>query len=829
MAEKERIKKASRIYHHQKTDLQGMKTNKARPIEASLPILGFNGDLLVSNNLDISFGLKLYLPEFLSCSEEQLYMLHDTFQRAVNLLPENTLLHKQDFFFTVTFDPSAEILEKSATSLNSDYLQHFAGRTGLKHESYLYVGLLNTGLLKNYLSSSLLFSGRPKQQENRLQEKAAELKSNLASVFAQGGIRTTAISREEAIGSSTAPGLIERYLTLNFHDGQPVLGGIDFRDRLRVMDSFVEILSLSDYTHLPSELKPSGVHPRTGLPVSMVCPVTFHLPFTHITNQFIYVPGQQEVKAMLESSYKKIYSLSRFSSENKVNAGLIENFLDTVQTTGEKIVKAHFNVILPDESIRELKKNKSEASSAFSMMNCFPYQHTFDLPLLFFASVPFSTQLPETELFLTQVPQACCLTNFEGEVKNSASPFIIRLSNRQEGSPVNIDLSDEPMEKHLIHNRNKIIIGGSGSGKSFFMNHLLRQYTENGNCHVVLLDVGRSYELLTRYLNEKLKEQGGAMMVEFTTENPISFNPFVTDGELDIERRQTILSVLYTIYKTELSEMEKDVIAHAVTSFFKTPQQEYSFNGFYRFCLDYIPALIDKQQLEFNSREFFFILGKYYKGGEYDYLLNKPMNTDEFFACPFMVFELDNIKDHPVIFPVATLIIMDIFLQKMRKLKGVRKVICIEEAWKAIATPQMAGYVKYFFKTIRKFFGEAMVVTQEVDDIISSPIVRDAIINNADTRILLDMSKFKNKFDQISQFLGLTQFQKEQILSINKNMASGRKYKEVFVSLGSYSRVFALEVSRAEYYCYTTEQKEKEQILGRIDENTTLLEVLRTM
>ena len=576
-----------------------MKTNKARPIEASLPILGFNGDLLVSNNLDISFGLKLYLPEFLSCSEEQLYMLHDTFQRAVNLLPENTMLHKQDFFFTATFDPSAEILENAATSLNRDYLQHFAGRTGLKHESYLYVSLLNTGLLKNYLTSSLLFSGRPKQQENRLQEKAAELKSNLASVFAQGGIRTTTISREEAIGSSTAPGLIERYLTLNFHDGQPVLGGIDFRDRLRVMDSFVEILSLSDYTHLPSELKPAGVHPRTGLPVSMVCPVTFHLPFTHITNQFIYVPGQQEVKAILESSYKKIYSLSRFSSENKVNAGLIENFLDTVQTTGEKIVKAHFNVIISDESIRELKKNKSEASSAFSMMNCFPYQHTFDLPLLFFASVPFSTQLPETELFLTQVPQACCLTNFEGEVKNSASPFFIRLSNRQEGSPVNIDLSDEPMEKHLIHNRNKIIIGGSGSGKSFFMNHLLRQYTENGNCHVVLLDVGRSYELLTKYLGEKLKEQGGAMMVEFTTENPISFNPFVTDGELDIERRQTILSVLYTIYKTELSEMEKDVIAHAVTSFFKTPQQEYSFNGFYRFCLDYIPALIDKQQLDF--------------------------------------------------------------------------------------------------------------------------------------------------------------------------------------------------------------------------------------
>jgi conjugation system TraG family ATPase len=232
--------------------------------------------------------------------------------------------------------------------------------------------------------------------------------------------------------------------------------------------------------------------------------------------------------------------------------------------------------------------------------------------------------------------------------------------------------------------------------------------------------------------------------------------------------------------------------------------------------------------LEFNCNEYFFILGKYYQGGEYDYLLNKPMQTDEFFSCPFLVFELDNIKDHPVIFPVATLIIMDIFLQKMRRLKGMRKVICIEEAWKAIATPQMAGYVKYFFKTIRKFFGEAMVVTQEVDDVISSPIIREAIVNNADTRILLDMGKFKNKFDQISSFLGLTEFQKEQILSINKNLPSGRKLKEVFIALGAYSRVFALEVSRAEYYCYTTEQKEKEAILEQIKNEKSVLNILNS-
>ena len=800
-----------------------------KPIEQALPVLGFNGDLMVSSKLDRSFGLKLHLPELLSCSREQLYMLHDTFGRAVNLLPVGTLMHKQDFFFVEHFHERGRNGKQGVSSLTDCYLEHFKGRPYLKHECYLYVSLLNHGLLKNYLGSALIFSKRASRMEARLTEKLKEVQANLMGLFTQSGIACEPVSQTEAIGDEKTPGLIERYLTLNFHKGQPVLGGIDFRDRLRVMDQFVEILSLSDYSHLPAELKPASENPTTGLPVSLVYPVTYNLPFSHVTNQFIYVPDQQQTKACLESSYKRIYSLSKFSTENKINAGLINQFLDTVQTTGEKIVKTHFNVMLFDGSISQLKQHKSETASAFSLMNCFPYQHSFDLPLLFFACVPFSTQLPESDLFITQVPQACCLTNFEGSIRNSKSDFTIHLSNRLEGCLVRIDISDEPMEKHLIHNRNKLVIGGSGSGKSFFTNHLLRQYAESGNCHIVLLDVGRSYELLTCYLDERLKDQGGAMMVEFTEENPISFNPFVLAGKPDVEKKQTILSVIYTIYKENLSEMEKDVIAHSLTEFFKTDGPERSFNGYYDFCRESIPALAKEQSLDFNCPEFFFILSKYYRGGEYDYLLNRQMNTDEFFRCPFIVFELDAIKDHGIIFPVATLIIMDIFLQKMRKLKGVRKLLVIEEAWKAIATPQMASYLKYYFKTIRKFFGEAMVVTQEVDDVISSPIIRDAIINNADTRILLDMGKFKNKFEQISQTLGLSEFQKEQILSINKNLPSDRKLKEVFISLGSYSRVFALETSRPEYFCYTSEQKEKELILSKPRDGQNFLQILQSM
>ena len=155
----------------------------------------------------------------------------------------------------------------------------------------------------------------------------------------------------------------------------------------------------------------------------------------------------------------------------------------------------------------------------------------------------------------------------------------------------------------------------------------------------------------------------------------------------------------------------------------------------------------------------------------------------------------------------------------MRRLKGVRKVLLLEEAWKAIAKEGMAGYVKYLFKTVRKYFGEAVVVTQEVDDIISSPIVKESIISNADCKILLDQRKYANKFDGIQSLLGLTEKEKSQILSINLSNDPRRLYKEVWIGLGGVqSAVYATEVSAEEYLCYTTEETEKMQFMARAEQ-----------
>ena len=244
----------------------------------------------------------------------------------------------------------------------------------------------------------------------------------------------------------------------------------------------------------------------------------------------------------------------------------------------------------------------------------------------------------------------------------------------------------------------------------------------------------------------------------------------------------------------------------------KMTVRKLSFNTFYEYALERIPQLMAEKKIAFNIDNFAAILEQFYRGGELESTLNNDLEQS-LFDERFIVFEIDKIKDDPVLFPIVVLIIMDVFLQKMRIKKG-RKALIIEEAWKAIASPTMAEYIKYLYKTVRKFHGIAGVVTQELNDVIDSPIVKEAIINNSDVKILLDQAKFKDRYDDIAAILGLTAVQRQQIFSINAlNNHEGRNYfKEVWICRGQVSDVYGVEEPPACYWAYTTERAEKEAL-----------------
>ena len=501
----------------------------------------------------------------------------------------------------------------------------------------------------------------------------------------------------------------------------------------------------------------------------------------------------------------------------------IEMYLNEAHSQGLRSVRCHCNVMAWAESESELKRIRNDVGSQLALMGCTPRHNTVDVPVLFWAAIPGNeADFPAEESFYTFLDQALCLFNEETNYRSSLSPFGIKMSDRLSGIPLHLDISDLPMKRGVITNRNKFILGPSGSGKSYLTNHLVRQYWEQGS-HILLVDTGNSYQGLCSLIHAKTKGRDGVYFT-YTEEAPIAFNPFyVEDGVYDVEKRESLKTLLLTLWKRESEEptrSEEVALSNAVNLYLSKLRADRSivpsFDTFYEFVeTDYRRLLEQKRvrEKDFDLANFLNVLEPYYKGGEYDYLLNSDKQLD-LLDKRFIVFELDNISSNRTLLPVVTLIIMETFISKMRRLKGVRKMILIEECWKALTSANMSAYIRYLFKTVRKYFGEAVVVTQEVDDIISSPIVKESIINNADCKILLDQRKYLSKFDGIQRLLGLTDKERAQILSINLSNDPKRRYKEVWIGLGGVqSAVYATETSVEEYLTYTTEESEKMQVM----------------
>jgi conjugation system TraG family ATPase len=610
-------------------------------------------------------------------------------------------------------------------------------------------------------------------------------------------------------------GLIERYCRLQGISEPRIIRDIQIGDEVKVGEKLCQVFSLADTEILPSACGPRINYDKystdaTKFSIGFAAPLGLLLPCNHIYNQYVLVEDVQATLHKQEKRRLKFQSLSAYSRENTISRDATNQFLNEAISQGRMPVKAHFNLLTFSDNAKGLRDIKNVVSAAMANIDAGTKQETDSAAQLFWAGIPGNAVgLPVHECFDTFAEQASCFFNAETNYQDSLSAVGLRLGDRISGMPLQVDISDEPIQKGICTNRNKFILGPSGSGKSVTCNHLMRSYIEQG-AHAVIVDVGHSYRGLCELL--------GGYYFTYSETEPIHFNPFYFEGQLDTEKKESIKTLLLALWKKDdesFSRSEYVALSNALQGYYDTNKTFPCFNGFYEFLQTGFAERLGEDKVkdkDFDLSNFLYVLRPYYKGGEFDYLLNADEALD-LLEQRLIVFELDNIKDHPILFPVVTLIIMEVFISKMRKLKGIRKIILIEEAWKAIARQGMAGYIKYLFKTVRKFFGEAIVVTQDVEDIISSPVVKDAIINNSDCKILLDQSKYLNKFKYIQDLLGLTEKEKTLVLSLNKANDPNLKYKEVFISLGgTYAKVYRVELSLEEYLAYTTEEKEKVQV-----------------
>ncbi|WP_354004784.1 TraG family conjugative transposon ATPase [Olivibacter sp. 47] len=786
-------------------------------LEEVLPIMDVEHNCIISKKGDITIGYRMELPELFTLVGEDYEALHQSWIKAIKVLPKHCVVHKQDWVIEKSFSYPHD----NRSFLTDAAARHFNGRKYFDHTAYLFLTKKPEGRKPgSSMASHLIGPGIIPEQlinDRMLQEFSASCQQFRQIINDSGLASMQRLKDGDLLSTGKKAGIIERYCYLSEKEDSPIVKDIQIEgEEFKIGRQRVELYALSDAADLPS-LSGSRITydrfstDRSSFSVGFASSLGLLLPCNHIYNQFIVLEDPQKTIVKLEKKRLRLQSLAAYSRENAIAWEATNAFLNEAIGQQRLPVKSHFNVIVWAENREELKDLRNQVTTAMSRIDASTKLETVGAAQLFWAGIPGNAaDLPLNECFDTFAEQSACFLNVDTNYQSDPSGTGIRFCDRLSARPVFTDFFIGPRKKGITSNMGTLICGSSGGGKSMTTNHILHSLYNQG-AHCVVVDIGASYRALCEML--------GGYYFTYTEDDPIRFNPFyLPAGQvLDTEKKESLKALLVSLWKEEnesFNRSEYVALSNAISGYYRLLASDKnifpSFDTFYEYLRDTYRHTLEESRVKetrFDIDNFLYVLQPYYRGGEFDFLLNATENLD-LLDQPFIVLELDNIKDHPTIFPVVTLTIVELFISKMRKLPGVLKVLTVDEAWKAIAKSGMAEFLKYAFKTIRKFNGIPMVITQELDDLISSEIIKEAIINNADIKILLDMRKFMNKFEKIQDTLGFSEKGRTQLLSVN------RDNHEIFVDLGGQvMKVLRNELCPEEYYAFTTEGKERVEVI----------------
>lgn len=782
-----------------------------------------------------------------SANTDGYYEFTHLFSAIAQTLGEGYAIHKQDIFIRKQFEDGSGDQHEF---LSAAYFRYFNGRHYTDSVCYLTI--------TQESKKSRLFSFDNKKWRDFLVKIR-----KVHDLLHDAGVQAVFLNETEASC------YVDRFFAMDFKNKTVSMTNFKASDEnLSMGDKRCKVYSLVDVdcVSLPSLIRPySNIEVNNSeMPVDLLSAIDC-IPNaeTVVYNQIIFLPNQKRELALLDKKKNRHASIPNPGNQMAVED--IKRVQEVIARESKQLVYTHYNLIVAVPADTDLQKCTNHLENTFSRLGIHISKRAYNQLELFVSSFPGNcySMSEDYDRFLTLSDAAMCLMYKERIQHSEETPLKIYYTDRQ-GVPVAIDITGKEGKYKLTDNSNFFCLGPSGSGKSFHMNSVVRQLYEQGT-DVVMVDTGNSYEGLCEYLNGKY--------ISYTEEKPITMNPFrINRAELNVEKTGFLKNLVLLIWKGSqgtVTKTEDRLIEQVITEYYDTyfngfegftvtqredlqkslqidernhndrrdesererdaridrminemerrrkelKVKELSFNSFYEFSVQRIPDICSENRISgIDLSTYRYMMKDFYRGGNHEKTLNENMDSS-LFDETFIVFEIDSIKDDPLLFPLVTLIIMDVFLQKMR-IKKNRKVLVIEEAWKAIASPLMAEYIKFMYKTARKFWASVGVVTQEIQDIIGSPIVKEAIINNSDVVMLLDQSKFRERFDEIKAILGLTDVDCKKIFTVNRleNKEGRSFFREVFIRRGTTSGVYGVEEPHECYMTYTTERAEKEAL-----------------
>ena len=801
------------------------------------PVMNGGDGVILSKRGDVCYGWEVVLPPAFRCNEERYDAIIQALYSAITLLPDYTIVHKQDVYMKKRY-----MAEDSKGLLQEAYERHFDRREYLDHRCRVFVTFSSRRNVRGASSGLLgMSSGGILPREETLARFAAVAEQFATVVEGCGLMDMRRLTEDDVFGCGDYPGLIQDYLNFT-DDGHDVLSDIQMqRDRVRVGDRYVGCHLIADLDQLPAEVAScrrvaSLSTDSSVVNLSFLNEIGQELDCEHIVNHFILKEPLKDIHGELDTRRRQMSSMAGRSAENRMYSEELNEFLEEAATEQRHTVRFHINV-LAGGTAEEFETVKDKVVSAVSRMGVSPVYDIYDVPCQFWASIPGNEAgLSYQEYMTADLKAALCMGIYDG-LEIGVTDGVLKMCDRLRLVPQRFDIQEKALEMGLIENYNVFLLGPSGSGKSFFMNKYLKSCYDAGQ-HVFLIDVGDSYRALCNIIKEESKGADGTYYT-FEKGKPISFNPFRNVGRFKTADNQAlnfIFTLMLTLWKNgneAMNSASMKLVRDSIMAFLDRWEgsSDPVFNDYYKYVRDEFCISLGEKEIGkeyFDLKDYLISLEQFYEGGVYDYLLNSYDNAD-ILNDRFVVFEIDRIKGDPVIYPVTTLVIMDAFMEKMAS-SGDFKVMCIEEAWKAIMGTQMATYMMELWKTARKHRTSAVVVTQELKDIISSPVIRDTIVENSAVKILLDQTRYVNRFDTLAEHLSLDEDDKAMVLSLNryhKGLAAGR---EVYFNLGNRkSFVMRLEVSPEERIAFSSQKRDKVRLAKEVSRTGSYVKAIRNL
>ena len=836
-------------------------------LEECIPVALVADGAILARDGAVTIGWEFYPPEQYTVSAEQYDTMTALMASAFRGLPEWTMLHKQDIYCRRRYHsvPTGHFLDDC-------YSAHFEGREYLEHSQYFWFtfnpalpgrGGAMKGTLQGAAGGIRYHSPELKALPERIREFENRCSEFMTALSGASLCRSRRLTTEDLEGVPGGPdGILEEY--------KRWFGGpMDGTDIIQVDGTYLDRDSRRLISHsfartddLPGEVS-NTVKVRSlssedcEILLSSASPLGTGLAHEHIVNCYWLLPSQQHALRELDRRRKNMTSMSKGSAENTVHAEGIARFIDMIHAEATVAVYAHMNILSWGPRGSEMAI-RGAVGAAISSMSLSGKLNTVDTPQLWFAGFPGGAmEIGEDNLFLAELEQALCLSLSESFTRDFPGGRL-RITDRVRHTPVLLDTQEGAYEAKYIENYNAFILGPSGSGKSFFTAWYVRNCFDAGQ-EVFIIDKGGSYEGLCALIREETCGRDGVYYT-WSPEHPFAFAPLSgcrswKDEKDAVSGMAFFVSLLKIIWSPRggWDSASDAVLFRIIEDFLEGLPEEGDdpvFEDFLRFLRDEVrPRILGERKDRkrgpepepytvggvevtpslFDIRSFCIALDPYGEGGRFGFLLNERHPAD-LFTSRFVVFEVDAISEmDPTLYAICTFCIIRSFERKMRSDSSAFRLLFIEEAWQAIASDATADYLRALWKTARKWHTSATVVTQQVSDIISSPVVKDAILSNSPVKILLDQRSNAASFDQIAALLGLSPVEKALVGSVGRDLHEDARYREVFITLGGKRfGVYALEVSPEEALVYESDKVRKRPLFEKAREMGSIISALKS-